>query len=307
MASQKQIKRIAIVGLGLIGGSLAMTLKSSGYEIIGITKKNETLEKAKKLKLIDSGSTELNSDVLKNVDVIFLSPPLSYISYYIKEVSKIVKHEVILTDVGSTKLDICKTAKSVLPENIAFIGGHPMAGTEQSGFNSAQTNLFKNCAWVLTPIDSSEKSKKALSLLQNIIKQIGAKPVISNPEKHDQAVALISHLPLLASIGLCRVVKDIKDSKLKNLALLLASSGFRDMTRIGGGNPELNSDLLASNISQLINLLPKYYSELEKMLELAKDKTDELRKVLSVVNSWRGNLYNSEGKNNSLSKESNIH
>lgn len=298
-----KIKHIAIVGLGLIGGSLAMALKVNGYQITGITKKTETLELAKAQRTIDFGFTEINQDILKNIDLIFLAPPLTLIPQYIQEIAKTVKHELILTDAGSTKLEICNFAKKVLPENITFVGGHPMAGTEKSGLLAAQLSLFKKCAWILTPLDKSKKTENAIQTLQNIIKQIGAKPIIADPEKHDRAVALVSHLPLLASIGLCQAVRNLKDKELQNLASAIASSGFRDTSRIGGGNPEMNSNLITSNLLQISDLLPIYEKELESIIKTAKENPDELLNCLSLINNWRSKLYNADGKNNLLNAE----
>ena len=300
---ENKIKHIAIVGLGLIGGSLALALKVNGYHVTGITKSSDTLAKAKKEKAIDIGYTELNSEVLNNVDLIFLAPPLLNIPEYINQIATSVKKEIILTDVGSTKLEICNLAKKTLPENITFIGGHPMAGTEKTGFTFAQVGLFKDCAWILTPLDNTEKTKQAIKTLENIIIQIGSKLILANPEKHDQAVALISHLPLLISIGLCQIVRNLKDLEVQNLATLIASSGFRDTTRIGGGNPLMNSNLLTSNLSQITDVLPAYSKELETIIKLVKEQPETLLKSLFEINEWRNKLYNTEGKNNFLNKE----
>ena len=297
-----RIKRIAIVGLGLIGGSLAMALKINGYQVVGISKKEETLLYAKNANVIEEGFTEINSNVLNNVDIIFLATPLSLIFEYIEKLRKIVKKEIILTDVGSTKVEICNFAKEKLPENITFIGGHPMAGTEKAGFLSAQLGLFKNCPWILTPHDESSKIKNALNILENLIIQIGAVPIITNAEEHDMLVALVSHLPLLASLGLCQMVQKTKSDSLKKLATMIASSGFRDTTRIAGANPNLSSDLISSNHKKLSQILPSYISELQSLLELAlKDKKDFLKNI-SVLSEWRKDLYNSEGKNKYLTR-----
>ena len=297
MTSNNKVRRIAIVGLGLIGGSLAMALKVNGYQIVGVTKKSETISLALARKAIDQGFTELNPESLSNVDLIFLCTPLNLIPEYIQEIAKVVKHDVILSDTGSTKLEICKTAKNVLPSNIIFIGGHPMAGTEKAGFLASEISLFKNCAWLLTPVGENEKSRKALEILQSIVTEIGAKPIFVNPEKHDQAVALVSHLPLLASIGLCQIVKNLNDTELRGLALKIASSGFRDTTRIGGGNPEMNFGLLASNFSQITLFLTKYKNELDSIINLAKNSPNKLLGNLTEINDWRSKLYNKEGKN----------
>ena len=288
MSKKKRINRIAIIGLGLIGGSLAKALKARGYYIVGIDKKESTLKIVKKQKVINKGYTKLNKQALKNVSLIFLATPLSSIPFYIKEIAKTIKHDVILTDTGSTKQEICKIAKKILPRNITFIGGHPMSGTEKQGFKFSDRNLFKSCMWLLTP--SSKTSRRTVKTLEKIIRQVGAKVLTTTPEEHDKSVCLVSHLPLLASIGLCETVRSIKDKKLGRLAEAIVSSGFRDTTRIAGGNPELNYDLITSNLPKLEKLLPKYFEELGKMVKLAKEKPSKLEKDLSIVSMWRSSL-----------------
>ena len=286
---ESKSKCIVIVGLGLIGGSLAKALKACGYYIVGIDKKESALKIAKRQKVINEGYTKLNKQALRNVNLIFLSTPLSTIPFYIREIAKTIKHDVILTDTGSTKHEICKIAKKVLPKNITFIGGHPMSGTEKQGFKFSDRNLFKNCVWLLTP--SSKTSRRAIKTVEKIIKQVGAKVLTITPEEHDKAVCLISHLPLLASIGLCETVRNIKDSKLRRLAETIASSGFRDTTRIAGGNPELNLDLIRSNNSNLTILLTNYQRELEKIIKESKVQPTKLLENLERVSKWRNELY----------------
>ena len=256
------------------------------YKIIGITKSSKTIKLALKAKAINIGSTKLNSKALKDVDLIFICTPLHLIPIYLNKISKLkLKGNVIVTDVGSTKSEICKSAKK-----LCFIGGHPMAGTENAGFIASRTNLFKNNAWVLTPIDKNPKTKNALKEIQTIIKKIGAKPVITTPEKHDGAVALISHLPLLVSVGLCEVLKSTKDLELKNLAMSIASSGFRDTTRIASGNPQMNSNLLISNLEKLKLFMPGYFNKLNENLKLAKSKPKILVRKLKDISLWRRKL-----------------
>lgn len=289
VAAKRKISCIAIIGLGLIGGSLAMALKAKGYKIIGISRKAKTLSLAKSKRAIDIGFTKLTSKSLKEVDLIFIATPLSLIPTYIKEIASLVKHEVFLTDVGSTKTKICEVAKKVLPKNITFIGGHPMAGTEKAGFLNAKKDLFRNCAWILTP----NKSSLALKIVESVIHKIGGKTIVTTSLKHDEAVALISHIPLLVSIALCQTIMNQKNINLKNLASQIASSGFKDTTRIAGGNPILNKDLISSNLSILRRMLPSYYKELTEILKLAKENSNELLKELIKTSLWRSKLYNS--------------
>lgn len=292
MSKEKKIKKVAVIGLGLIGGSLAKALKSGGYYVIGITKSSHTLKLAKKEKAIDAGSCKLNQEILRDADVVFIATPLSMICDYIKKISAFADVKIMLTDVGSTKLEICKYAKKVLPQNVTFIGGHPMAGNENSGFKFAKNNLFVGSQWVLTPFSRASRYKIAQKKLSGLIKELGAVPVTVGSDIHDKAVALISHFPLLASIGLCELVKSLKDKKLQKLATLLASSGFKDTTRIAGGNPCLSEDLISSNIKELSALLSSYSKILVKILGLARHDNKKIKRFIFSVSKWRKCLYN---------------
>ncbi len=302
MTFKNNIKNIAIIGLGLIGGSLAKALKGKGFSITGITKSPKTIRLALKEKAISRGFTKLSSKALENIDIVFICTPLPLIKDYLNKISKLnLKNRIIITDVGSTKSEICKYAKKIFSTQYSiphtqysFIGGHPMAGTEKSGFTASEKDLFKNRAWILTP---TKKDNSTLNKLKTIINKVGGIPIITTPEEHDRAVALVSHLPLLASIGLCQITKE---SNFNKLASIIASSGFRDTTRIAGGNSEMNSNLLLSNSIELQKLLPVYLKGLNNLLKMAKTKSTNLYKKLNIVSDWRNQLYNSRGKNNLL-------
>lgn len=300
----KDIKNIAVIGLGLIGGSLAKALKINNYRIVGISKRESTINYAKSENVIDEGYLEINEESLKNIDLVFLTGPLDLIPKHIKLIGEIVKTPLILTDAGSTKQEICDVAKKHLPSNIVFIGGHPMAGTEKGGYTFSDISLFKRCAWILTPINDSPETKIAISILEKIILEIGAKPLISSFEKHDRAVSLVSHLPLLASIALCQIVRNLNDIELQKLASTIASSGYRDTTRIGGGNPEMNANILVSNIGEVQTMLPVYEKELQNITQIALEDPSKLQKLLEDVSSWRKKLYTEDGKNSILNLES---
>lgn len=302
MLQDSKIKKIGIVGLGLIGGSLAKDLKRLNYEIVGFSKSIETLTQAKNDNVIDSYFKELSESSIKDLDLIFLCGPLDKIPEHIELISKLAKHDLILTDAGSTKSFICKTAEKLLPKNITFIGGHPMAGNENAGYKSSQINLFKECAWVLSPLKSDQKSTDILNVLSSLALQLGAKPVICNFEIHDKAVALISHFPLLLSLTLCKLIKETKDKDLRELTIKLASSGFRDVSRIAGGNPEMNLNLILNNHSEIEKVLSEFTSISKDILNKKDQK--EMLNILEEVSKWRNNLYNSSGKNNFLIKDS---
>ncbi len=284
MKSKSKSKRIAVIGLGLIGGSLAKALSKKGYEVTGISKSEKTIKNALKGKAIKKGFLNITSNSLNDVEIIFICTPLSLVKDKIKEISKVAKNKLILTDVGSTKSDICNYAKKVLPKNITFVGGHPMAGNEFSGFNYADEKLFKNCTWVLI---KENKNIEALKPLEKVIKEVEAKVVISDSHAHDKAVAIISHLPILVSSALCKLLMDLKDEKIKKLGLILAASGFRDTTRVASGNPKLSSDLLSINQKEIKKLLPLYLNYL-KIINFSEPK---FLKELEKISLFRQKMY----------------
>ena len=295
-------KKVAIIGLGLIGGSLAKALKRAGYKVVGIDKDLETLKAAKKSNIIISDFTEANKKSLTDVDIVFICTPLSLISAYLKKISKLtLKKEIIITDVGSTKFEICNYAAKLSPPSklisgrdlprpyICFIGGHPMAGTEKIGFQYSKEDLFKDCIWVLTPTADDKRTKHALNKLKKTILKLKANPIITSPDEHDKAAAIISHFPLLVSLGLCQIVKNVKDKKLKNLVVKMASSGFKDMTRIAGGNTMLSSEILRSNRNEVKKILPNYILELNKLLK-SSNISNKLKKEILEISKWRSKL-----------------
>lgn len=291
MIAKKKINRIAVIGLGLIGGSLAYSLSKAGYEVIGVTRNLQTLKLAKKNKVISKGYTKLSSTVLKNIDLVFIATPLHLITNYIKQIANLkLRNQIIITDVGSTKFEICNFAKNQLFPSQCFIGGHPMAGTEHSGFAALQKNLFKGAAWALTPIDKNKKSQHALKILSEVISKICARLIITTPEKHDKAVALISHMPILVAIGLCQLVQSLKDPKIKKLAITLASSGFRDMTRVASGNAEMSHSILKSNMNHLLKLSLDYCKEIQQVLRLLNKNPKKLLAELKTIRKWRRDL-----------------
>lgn len=295
---KNDIKNIGIIGLGLIGGSIAKAFKQENYHIIGITKSKETIAQALKENIIDNGYISLDPSYFKELDVIFLAVPLSLIKDYLKKLSELITHKIIVTDVGSTKDEICKFANKILPSNISFVGGHPMAGSENIGFKASSGDLFKNAAWIFTV--SKKTDNQTLKILQKLVKHIGAIPITISPQKHDLAVALISHLPLLISFGLCNLIKNCEDEELGNLAQVLASSGFRDVTRIASGNSKLSNDLIVSNINNIEKLIPLYVKEFQELMLLGKSNPKALVEILQGISNWRNKIYNSKGKNKLL-------
>lgn len=288
----KEVKTIAVIGLGLIGGSILKGLKNKGFRLLGISRREETVNLAVEEKLIAEGS--INIDLCAEADVIFVCTPINKTIETINLLSSKVKPETIITDAASLKTDIMNFVNN-FPTPIRFIGGHPMAGTENKGLESSFGTLFEGAKWVLTPSDNSTEEDSAK--LSSILEKLGAKIITADPVQHDKAVALISHMPLLISLELFRTVDNYHDREISKLALTLASSGFRDMTRLAATNPELAKDMLLQNKANLlesIRAFKKYSEELEGLL--SEDEKGFLSLSEKSV-SARKQMYSSEGKN----------
>jgi len=282
---------IAVIGLGLIGGSILKKLYGIGYKLIGVSRSHETVDKAFKQGLIYQGSTDIN--IIKDADIVFICTPINKTIPILVDVMNTVKSEAIITDAASLKgfiLDFVNTSH----DPINFIGGHPMAGTENKGIDASFPDLFEGAKWVLTP--SKWTNEKDLEVLKELIERLGAQPVIADPDEHDKAVALISHMPLFLSQTLFSLVKNYSDREIGELAVKLASSGFRDMTRLVATNPELATDMLIENRTNVLETfreLIKEASGLEKLLVEEEGFSENSEKLAEQ----RKKMYSPEGKN----------
>jgi prephenate dehydrogenase len=274
---------IAIIGTGLIGGSIGLGLKERGLAttIIGVGHRKASLNKALKIKAIDEGTTSIEKAV-KNADIIILATSVSLIPDHAKKIIPLMKKSAILTDVGSTKSYIVSHINNEIKsrcgrEKPNFIGAHPLAGSEQRGIESARSDLFEGSVCVLTP--TSLNSKQGITRLSSMWKALGARISIMTPSKHDEVLALVSHLPHFVASSLAGVI-DEKHWKF-------AASGLRDTTRIASGDPELWLDISKQNKKEIIEALRSFSEEVECMindLERGNDKKllDRLKKAKTV-------------------------
>jgi len=249
--------KIGIVGLGLIGGSLGLDLVSQGFEVFGVSRHQKTCDIALSRKAVSHAS--LDFSILTPVELLFICTPLGAITSTIKSVIPYLSKNTIITDVGSVKQPIVEEITHFYPN---FIGGHPMAGTAHQGIEASLLNLFYNAPYVLTPTPSTPV--EAIAKLEKIISMLGSKLYFATAEQHDQAVALISHAPVMISAALidtCCVNQEILE-----LAQNLASSGFRDTSRVGGGNPELGVMMAQFNKKAVLKALYQYEEKLGQII-----------------------------------------
>ncbi len=266
-----------IVGVGLIGGSLAAAFKRRSIvgNVIGISS-SDTIRKAKELKLIDSGyDYESLAQGVQKADLVILCTPIARIIELMPLIAKCVSPGSIITDVGSTKRIIMEAADTVLPKQVTFIGGHPMAGSEKRGVSASDPFLFENAIYVLTP--SLSTGQEELEKIRSAFSSIGAQIVILNPELHDKIAAAISHLPQMLAVGLVNMLNPVSDQHPEYVRL--AAGGFRDMTRIASSPFSVWRDICETNQDLICEQIDGYISQLQEIREMIG--TEALREKFS--------------------------
>lgn len=264
---------IGIVSLGLIGGSILKSLYGKGHNLFAVTRNLETVKKAKQY--TNNISTEF--DILKNCDIVFVASPINQINNILDKLENYLNANCIVLDCASVKELVMKK------HSYKFIASHPMAGTERKGFDASFDNLFNGAVWVITPFEDT--LDEDIKTAENIISLMGAKIIKTTAKEHDKVAALISHFPLLVSQALLYTIKDNK------LAKQLASSGFRDMTRLCLSNIDMALDMFNYN-SNNIDIASK---ELFFALEFIKNSKDF--SILSEIKNLRSKMYSQDGKN----------
>jgi arogenate dehydrogenase (NADP+) len=276
--------KIGIVGLGLIGGSLAIDLRKHNHYLLGVSRQESTCKIALEKGVVDRASNNLS--ILKEAEIIFICTPIDKIVITLQRLIPYLERETVVTDVGSVKQPIVEACSSLWDN---FIGGHPMAGTEKSGIDAAQSGLFRNAAYVLTP----SKESIHLEKLKQLARSLGAIPYVCSPEVHDRAVAWISHLPVMVSTSLIAACLTESDRDVLVLAQHLASSGFRDTSRVGAGNPELGMMMAQYNNEALLRSLYSYRNNLDRIIELVEAKNwDNLSQILTDNHQARPKFLN---------------
>jgi len=261
------VKKVAILGVGLIGGSLALSIKNEQTEIIGFDVDEENLQKARVLGVIDKGTTHL-ARAVEDADFIFLCSPVAKLFELISFLRYTpLKKGAIISDTGSTKGTLVEWTRDFQKKNVYFIGGHPMAGSHKSGVEAAHNRLFENAYYVLTP--DSSIPEVAVDQLKTLLEQTRANIVILNPEEHDQVVGAISHFPHIIAAALVKQVE--RYSETSPWYNRLAAGGFRDITRIASSNPQMWRDILLNNRKVMLDLAEDWKHVLDEIITLVRE------------------------------------
>ena len=256
-------QRVAIIGLGLIGGSWALSLKARGIKARRIgCDKPEILERALAAGMIDEGFADPR-EAMRGADLIILATPVGMILDLLTQIKQAADSRALVTDVGSTKRLICLRAREMFGEEPLFLGGHPLAGKERSGVENASATLFENARYVMTPLLPNHLEDGRVKGFCALVEAVGARPFVTEASTHDRAVAFFSHLPQLVSSGLASMISDQGVEEF--LPLDLAASGFRDVTRLAESPYGVWRDICLTNIENIQAALDALIDKLEEM------------------------------------------
>ena len=282
-------KNFGFIGIGLIGGSIAKTLRKV-YPSCNITVYNRS-EDARKLVMEDGTANvvcDKVDDTFKDCDYIFLCAPVEKNITFLAELKDLIKDDCIITDVGSVKGNIHKAVKELNMEE-SFIGGHPMAGSEKTGYENSHNHMFENAFYAITPTDKVSEDK--VYEYKKIVTDMGAIPIIFSPEEHDHTVATISHLPHLIATSLVNLVKD-NDSKEEYMKTL-AAGGFKGITRIASSSADMWEQICMANSDEISKMLQKYIESLQNVKnEIDEKNADNIHEMFVEGKDYRDNIDN---------------
>lgn len=279
---------VAIVGSGLMGGSLGQALvrAEACKEVRMLVRRSEAQKEAVALKAAHTAGMDPET-VLDEAELAVLATPVRTIETQVRELSRFMKGDSVMTDMGSVKRGIV-TAMENLPSGIHAIGGHPMCGKEISGLQAADPDLFQSKVWVLTPLQSG--SDRALEMVLELVRVVGSRPVVMAAQAHDEVTACISHLCYLLASTLVSVAEQTS-RKLPDV-WMLASSGFRDTSRVAGSDLTMMMDILSANRDNVRHMLENAGDRIQTLMRLIEDGDEEnLRRELSEARNRRMSMF----------------
>jgi arogenate dehydrogenase (NADP+) len=279
--------KIGIVGIGLIGASLGWDFRQMGHQVIGVSRQQATCEAAEREGICDRASCDLAD--LQDTEIIFICTPIAAIIPTIDRLSHHLDPQTIITDAGSVKGAIVDRATELWAN---FVGGHPMAGNSESGIAAFEKGLFADRPYVLTPIPQT--APIALERVAELVRSLKSNIYYSTPAQHDLAVAWISHLPIMVSASLIDACLHETDPTILDLAKKFASTGFKDTSRVGGGNPEMGMMMAEYNRAAILRSLYQYRDRLDGVIDsIESKKWTEIKDLLATNQSVRPDFLNS--------------
>lgn len=279
-------RKISIIGLGLMGGSLGLALKNRGFKgiVTGYDILEDYIEEALLAQAIDIGAGSLRDAVIY-AEVVVIAVPISRYETILKEICPFLRPDCIVTDLGSVKVQVMELTKRLLPEGVEFVGGHPMTGSERGGFKAANPFLYENAYYFLTPDEST--SPRAVEIIDDMVRGLGAYTIKLSPQEHDLIVSRISHLPHIIAMNLVNFMDENRGISY----LPFVGGGFRDTTRIASGNPNMWKDILFGNKEEIIESIDSFQRLLDEFkYYLEYDKVNHVVKCLENAKSIRDSI-----------------
>jgi prephenate dehydrogenase len=282
------IDRLAIVGTGLIGGSIGLASLKRGLvsEVDGFDVKHDRLQQALQRGAITNIAPSA-ADAARLADLVVLASPVKSIPTTFAQISASLKPGTIVTDVGSAKSRIVEEIQPSVPDRISFIAGHPLAGSQEEGVEAADPDMFVGAAWLLTPI-ADHVDQASYEALSSFIQGLGATPLAMDPSHHDELIGLMSHLPQVVASALAGFAGDHVEQEM---AAKLAAGGFRDTTRVAASSPELWIEILSENREHVLDLvagLKAHLGDFEKAIQ-AEDWSF-LKELLTKAQTFRTSI-----------------
>jgi len=282
------INKITIIGVGLIGGSLAKAIKGNNLAkvVFGYGRDLNRLEKAKKANVIDQFSTNLK-DAINDSDIVIIATPVGSFKEILIEIKPFLTSKIVISDVGSTKTNIALIVSQTLGDySNYFIPAHPIAGKEKSGFEASESNLFNNRKVIITPLETS--SPDSINLIQKMWEGTGADVDFMSPESHDELLGMTSHLPHMLAFSLVNYLISKNPS-----ASIYAAGGFKDFSRIASGDAVMWRDICIQNKDQIIDHIRGYQKTLNSLVDaIENENSDELDSLFTSAkktrDSWVG-------------------
>ena len=286
------------IGLGLIGGSIARGIKRAcpAARIMAYMRTRAKLEQAKEDGIVDVILDGIGEPLLE-CDIIFLCTPVEYNAQYLTQIRPFLKPGALITDVGSTKEDIHRVVTTLHMEEF-FVGGHPMAGSEKTGYENSTDHLLENAYYIVTP--TAKTKQEDADRLVEIARSIGSIPIVLDYHEHDRIVAAISHLPHLIASSLVNLVKDSDNQN--ELMKRLAAGGFKDITRIASSSPEMWEQICMTNTGNIIDMMEHYIASLTQILDsLKQHRGDDIYELFDTSRIYRNSI--SESRKGSVTPE----
>ena len=275
-----ELDRIAIIGVGLLGGSIGLALRAAGFvgRRIGIGRRVTSLEKALAFDAVDEVTCDVAAGVTK-ADLVILGTPIGMFEPLLRQMAPALSPGTLVTDVASTKMEVVRLTSKLLPRSVYFVGSHPMAGSEKTGVEYARADLFEDALCLITPTRNTPPN--TVQPFEWFWRRLGGRTITLSPQKHDRLLARISHLPHAVAAALIQVARSQR-------AIELAGPGFGDSTRIASGDPAMWTDILRTNAKSMIESIDMLIAELQQLRgRLAQDDARAIEKWLASSKTTR--------------------